>query len=193
MKAKAAHYTYYIAQARNNDIDSDAYLGFEETLITSVEEWSKTTKAANFYIYTEKGYLDSWAEDVKEDLVSILFASIASGLYIFLFLGSFSPTHCRCMVSFGGILSVAISFFSGFGLLYYCGEQTSNFHSWLPFLLMCIGVEHMFVICNAIDQTSLYSSAYSRVHEALSIAGPAITITSATTSLAFALGMFSSL
>ena len=58
---------------------------------------------------------------------------------------------------------------------------------------MCIGVEHMFVICNAIDQTSLYRSAYGRVHEALSHAGPAITITSITTGLAFAFGMLSSL
>lgn len=58
---------------------------------------------------------------------------------------------------------------------------------------MSIGVEHMFVICNAIDQTSLARSANLRVHQALSHAGPAITTTSATTAFAFAFGMLSSL
>ena len=95
--------------------------------------------------------MESWVRDVKEDLISIAIAALAVSLYIILFLGSFSPIHCRCLVALGGILSVTISFFSGFGLLYFCGQYTSSFHSWLPFLLMCIGVEHMFVICQAID------------------------------------------
>ena len=95
--------------------------------------------------------MESWVEDIKEDLISIIIAALAVSLYIILFLGSFTPIHCRCLVALGGIFSVALSFFAGFGLLYYCGHHTSSFHSWLPFLLMCIGVEHMFVICNAID------------------------------------------
>ena len=51
----------------------------------------------------------------------------------------------------------------------------------------------MYVICEAIDQVSLEKSPYQRVHEALSSAGPAITITSLTTTAAFALGQISSL
>ena len=58
---------------------------------------------------------------------------------------------------------------------------------------MSIGVEHMFVLCNAVDRTKLENSAYDRIHEALSHAGPAITITSLTTCAAFLSGMLSSL
>ena len=65
--------------------------------------------------------MESWVEDIKEDLISIIIAALAVSLYIILFLGSFTPIHCRCMVALGGIFSVALSFFAGFGLLYYCG------------------------------------------------------------------------
>ena len=49
------------------------------------------------------------------------------------------------------------------------------------------------MICDAIDQVALEKTPYVRVHEALSHAGPQITITSLTTAGAFALGMISSL
>lgn len=120
-------------------------------------------------------------------------ASGAVSLYTMLFLGAFTPIHCRCTVAFGAILTVVMSFFAGFGLLFYCGFSYSNFHSWIPYLMMVIGVEHFFVICNAVDQTQLIHSSYQRIHEALSHAGPAITITSLTTALAFGSGMLSSL
>lgn len=110
-----------------------------------------------------------------------------------LFLGSFSPMHCRVVVALAGITSVIMSLFAAFGLLSYCGQSTSNFHSWLPFLSMCIGVEHYFNICTAIDLSSLNNTSYLRIHEGLSHAGPSITITSLTTVIAFACGMLSSL
>ena len=109
------------------------------------------------------------------------------------FLGSLSPIHCRCIVALAGTLSVVLSNLAGFGLLYYCGQATSNFHSWLIFLSTSIGIEQFFVICTEIDRSSLKNSAYLRVHEGLSHSGPNITITSLTTCFAFASGMLSSL
>lgn len=117
----------------------------------------------------------------------------AVAIYCICFLGSCSPIHCRLMVALGGIFSVTLTFFAGFGMLFFAGYSYSTFHTWQPFLLMCIGVEHLFVICHAVDQTNLIHSSYTRIFAALSHAGPAITITSLATSFAFAFGMFSSL
>lgn len=66
-------------------------------------------------------------------------------------------------------------------------------HTLIPFLLVGIGVDDMFVMCNAVDQTDLKHSAFIRIHKALGHAGPAITITSLTNALAFAFGALSSL
>ena len=63
----------------------------------------------------------------------------------------------------------------------------------IPFLLIGIGVDDMFVMCNAVDQTDLNQPAFTRIHKALGHAGPAITVTSLTNALAFAFGALSSL
>lgn len=63
----------------------------------------------------------------------------------------------------------------------------------MPFLLVGIGADDMFVMCNAVDQTDYKKTATERITDALSHAGPAITITSLTNCLAFAFGATSSL
>lgn len=48
-------------------------------------------------------------------------------------------------------MSILLSTFAGFGLLFYAGEQIGSLHGSLPFLIIAVGVEHMYVICEAID------------------------------------------
>ena len=131
--------------------------------------------------------------DIADDLPNVVFACTAVSLYLILFLGSFTPIHCRCTVAIAGIISVALAFFATQGLLSFCGLRSSTFNLWLPVLLCFISLENMFSICGALDQTNLEWSAYTRLHNALSVAGPAITITTVTTCVAFAFGTLSSL
>jgi predicted RND superfamily exporter protein len=73
------------------------------------------------------------------------------------------------------------------------GHKFSNIHSLLPFLLLGIGVDDMFVVCNAVDQTDINDSAVKRMRVAMSHAGPSITITSFTNAVAFFFGSASSM
>lgn len=66
-------------------------------------------------------------------------------------LGTFSGIHCRLVVSLVGLLSVGLAFAAGSGICFYLGGKTAGVHNLLPFLLIGIGVDDMFVICNAID------------------------------------------
>lgn len=63
----------------------------------------------------------------------------------------------------------------------------------MPFLLLGIGVDDMFVLCNSVDQTDLNKPASERISEAVGHSGPAVTITSLTNCLAFAFGSANSL
>ena len=114
-------------------------------------EWSKTTKAARFMLYTEEGYMESWAKDVRSDATNIFLAAIVVVIYIACTLGSFSPIFCRGVVTLSGTISNILSLFAGFGLLFYSGEQIGSLHGSLPFLIFAVGIEHMYVICEAID------------------------------------------
>ena len=69
----------------------------------------------------------------------------------------------------------------------------TSIHNLIPFLLLGVGVDDMFVLCNAIDQTPLHYTAEKRIQEAVKHAGPSITITSFTNALAFYFGSMTSL
>ena len=64
----------------------------------------------------------------------------------------------------------------------------SEAHEAMPVLMLGIGVDDMFVICNALDQISMKLKKETRFIEALKHAGPSITITSLTDCLAFLAG-----
>ena len=66
-------------------------------------------------------------------------------------------------------------------------------HNLLPFLLIGIGVDDMFVISAAVDQTDTKKTAEERLTDGLKHAGPSITITSFTNIIAFWMGATTSL
>lgn len=135
----------------------------------------------------------AFVEDILDDFKLIFMAIILVAVYTVLMLGNFSPLHCRCVLATVGLFCVMLAYTSGFGLMFLFGGQTTGVHQLMPFLLIGIGVDDMFVICNAVDQTNLKASSFERLTEAMGHAGPAITITSLTNALAFAFGATTSL
>ena len=109
-------------------IENEAYLGFEQNLNAVIAEWSKTTRAARFILYTEHGYIESWEKDLQEDLYTLFVAATIVFVYIICTLGSFSPIFCRGVVAFNGALSILLSATGGFGILFYCGEKIGSLH-----------------------------------------------------------------
>ena len=77
--------------------------------------------------------------------------------------------------------------------MFAIGIPMSTVHTILPFMLLGVGVDDMFVVCNALDQVPDSLPADKRFIIALSHSGPSITITSLTDALAFFFGSFSSL
>ena len=75
--------------------------------------------------------------------------------YTMLFLGSCSPLHCRVIVSIVGIICVMLSVGTGFSICKGLGFVYAEVHQALPILMLGIGVDDMFIICNALDQNSL--------------------------------------
>ena len=69
----------------------------------------------------------------------------------------------------------------------------SNIHQLLPFLLIGIGVDDMFVIASAIDQTDAHQTVERRMSDGLRQSGSSVTITSLTNAIAFFIGVDSSI
>ena len=97
------------------------------------------------------GLASSFRSDISDDLVLIQLSVCFVGFYAILFLGSCSPIHCRATVAIVGLLCVGIAYVCGFSVMLSYGWEIAGVHNLMPFLLIGIGVDDMFVICNAID------------------------------------------
>ena len=87
-----------------------------------------------------------------------------------------------------GLCCVGLSIVSGYGISFLLGFKFSRMHGVLPFLILGLGVDDMFVIVNTIDQTPDHLTAKERLRRGLMHAGPYITITSVTDGVSFFIG-----
>ena len=109
-------------------------------------------------------------------------------IYSFFVLGSCSPIQMRIISAIVGLSCVGLSICVGYGFSFLLGYKFSEMHGVLPFLILGLGVDDMFVIVNTIDQTPDHLSAKERFRIGLTHAGPSITITSVTDGLSFFIG-----
>ncbi|XP_077994884.1 patched domain-containing protein 3-like [Glandiceps talaboti] len=87
-----------------------------------------------------------------------------------------------------GVLSAGLAVISSLGLCSYCGLPFINVVASMPFLILGIGVDDMFIMIAAWRRTSPRLSVEQRMGEAYSEAAMSITITSITDFLAFGVG-----
>ena len=71
--------------------------------------------------------------------------------YLCLFLGSFSPTHCRVSIAIVGVVCILLSVGAGYGCGILAGLTQNDASEALPILMLGIGVDDMFIICNSLD------------------------------------------
>ena len=142
--------------------------------------------------------LDTWERhflsDVLGDMYYLAIAVVLVSVYSYLVLGSFNPILFRSVTVFFGILCVFLSVVSGYALAFATGLKLSRFHNIIPFLLVGVGVDDMFVIVNSIDQVNeSVTNPNERFVLGMKHAGPSITIAAVTGILAFLLGSLTAL
>ena len=90
-------------------------------------------------------------ESVLGDIMWAVLAVILIVAYCATTLGSCSPVHCRLTLALIGICCVLLSVAAGFGICYIYDWKGTEMTNIIPILMLGIGVDDMFVICNAID------------------------------------------
>lgn len=72
-------------------------------------------------------------------------------IYTMFNLGGMSPEHSRVFVAFCGLITIGFSYIMGNGFAGTLGYNTAGVHNLLSFLLIGIGADDFFVVCNALD------------------------------------------
>ena len=150
-KAKAVSFTLFIKGERQPDIEKEFYGAFEQQIIDAVDDLNSKYNHIRLEMFTERGIKLAFVADIQNDISVLGIAIVLVALYTILVLGTTSAMHCRLVVSLMGLVCIGLAYLSGFGLCYYLGGETAGVHQLMPFLLIGIGADDLFVICNALD------------------------------------------
>ncbi|KAI1728809.1 patched family domain-containing protein [Ditylenchus destructor] len=102
------------------------------------------------------------------------------------------PIRSKPWEALFGVLCPVLSLAASFGFLFWIGFKFVPIATVVPFLVLAIGVDDVFIFLHAWAHTSHDLSLHIRVAEAMGSAGISITITSLTNFLSFAVGILSS-
>ena len=123
---------------------------WDRALATVMDGFNQEAKHIVVYVRPAE-----WLNDLTTLLRGdIKYAIISQGLiavYCMIFLGTCSPIHCKFVVALVGVFCILISCIAGFGVCFIYDWKYSEISNVLPVLMIGIGVDDMFVICNAID------------------------------------------
>lgn len=110
-------------------------------------------------------------------------------VYVSTFLGKLRLRQTKVLLGFLGVMTVILSLAAGFGICGYIGARFSEIIVGVPFIVVGIGVDDMFIIVNAFDRASRRKlPLVERMTETMVDIGASITMTSLTSVYAFYIG-----
>jgi len=197
ISAKAIYYSYLNDKALDQEGPERAkgfrIAGWEYGFAKFSREWNATEgHKLRIYAQSSRAITDELSALIGGDVVKVNIGIFLIIIYAVLVLGKFHPVRERSVLAFAGIVSVGLSIGMSYGISTWLGFKYTPVHGVLPFILIGIGVDDMFVLVNAFDN-SHKSKLDERMRDTFSEAGVSITITSFTDFFAFFLGATSSL
>nr|XP_012232571.1 PREDICTED: Niemann-Pick C1 protein-like [Linepithema humile]XP_012232572.1 PREDICTED: Niemann-Pick C1 protein-like [Linepithema humile] len=175
-------------------------LEWELAFLKKMEKFSNNLKIEEnknnslvLYYQTGRSYGDITATTIFQDIDKLAVGIILMFLYVLTILSNHNWVEWRFCLTSTGILCVGGAFILAIGLCSLIGIPYGPIHTSLPFLLLGLGIDDIFVFhasWNQIhtDESNLEKSLTERIGLALGHAGSAITVTSFTDVVAFIIG-----
>lgn len=160
------------------------------------EKFDYKSKSGNFTIQNlkvdfiaERSITDELDLQNKQNIGIVVISYLLMFLYISVFMGEISLfKFSRVLVALGGILVVVLSFLGSVALVSFLGIKLSLISSEVvPFLVLAIGVDNMFIILGAKDKKNI-EDLYDHIGATLKEVGPSITTAAFGEFLAFFVG-----
>jgi len=137
------------------------------------------------------GIETSISDSATQEMMLIPFAFVLMTIFCAITLLRFkNQVGGHFLVAFAGILCLFLGIASAFGLIMLFGQPYIAFAGVLPFLVLGVGIDNIFIIIHAIDRQPASIRGPARVAKALSQIGASITMATTTTIVAFFVSMF---
>ncbi|XP_045128749.1 protein patched homolog 2-like [Portunus trituberculatus] len=174
----------------SEDVDLELY-EWEAQFIRVVGNDTERPEGLNVYLQSARSYGEISGDTIVGDVFYLAVGMLLLFVYVQVMLGKFNLVETRPVLSLLGLVSVGMAVGVSFGLCSAFNVPYGPVHSVLPLLMLGLGVDDMFVIVqcwNNLNVAERRKEMKERVGLALRHAGVAITITSLTDFVAFAIG-----
>ena len=172
--------------------DNDDVIEWEKTFIAKVSSMRDDLTCGKVHFSAERSMDDAISESTKSDilLVSITFTLMIT--FACTMLGKFkNPLIGHSLLANAGVFAVVLGILSGFGLSMLVGVPFVSMVGILPFLVLGVGIDDMFIIVDELDRHKPQDVVES-VKVVMSRSGATITMTTLTDLVAFAVSTSSS-
>ena len=163
---------------------------WEEKMVDNLKNASDHLKT-KLYFMSSHSFGKISKETIQGDIGFLGLGYTIVFIYVQVMLGKFNWVESRPALSFFGITAVLLSIIISYGLCSALGFMFGPVNNILPFLLLGLGIDDMFVIMQAFNNLSDSEHKLdlsTRIGLALRHSGASILVTSATDIAAFAIG-----
>ena len=174
-------------------LDEANYIWQKEVIDTALKhESSSQSNGIHLNIRMTRSFSDVSSSAIFFDLLRVGVCIVIMYMYTSIMLGRMDIVEQRFYLTAAGIVSIALGMLISIGITAALGYAYSPHHALLPFVMIGIGVDDMFVIVdswyNIPELEKKKNSLQKNVGLALKHSGVAITVTSLTDFCAFSIG-----
>lgn len=152
---------------------------------------SLTRNGTAVYYTAGRSFGDISSATMFQDMGRVFVGALLMFVYMQVVLSRFGWTEIRIMFGGIGLMSVGMSYMAAIGVCSAAGVPYGPVHTSLPFLLMGLGVDDIFVLMSCWRQVEKMHTGCTlpeRMGLTLRHAGSSITVTSITDVVAFLIG-----
>ena len=186
--AQALRMTYYIKGVALGGDVSEKTADWEKEFLEKMENFDNL-KCGSLVFTAGRSIDDAISESTGSDIkfISLTFTLMIS--FSCFMLGKYlNPLTGHGLLAMSGIMCVAFGIVSGFGISMLAQIPFVSIAGILPFLIIGVGIDDMFIIVDELDRTHPDQTIPKRLSTVMRTVGPAITMTTMTDLLAFAVG-----
>lgn len=168
---------------------------WEQEVLDYLEAETEADSTYTIARFTARSFEDEFGGTIDGDLQLLQVAIIGIALYTYIAISNCRDgcVGSRLALTIGGLLNIGLAVVAAYGLGGYVGLLFSPLMSILPFIMIGIGVDGMFVLQGALDHTDPTQSMEDRMGYTLRSAGTSVTVASLTNFGAFMIGSNTSL